>query len=376
MTPRVRWAQVAGWRARRHQLDTRVGPAAMHDVVARLCGLHAQLTSSAELTLLARVEGLDPSALRDALWKERSLVKLWAMRGTLHVFGSDDYRMWQAGLGTYTHFRQPGWLKGFDVTAIDLDRLLDAVEQPLDGRRLTRGELADEVARRSRSKKLGEQVLGSWGSLLKPASYTGRLCFAPDKGRNVAFTGPRRWLRLRRTDAIGGDSALTDITRRYLATNAPVTPDDLGRWWGGLGPGPARRRIEALGEEVTQVDVEGQPMYVLERDVRELTKAEPVHSVRLLPAFDQYVVAATKHPEELMPGAFANRVYRPQGWLSAVLLVNGRMDGVWKHERKGKRLVVTIEPFAPVPKVVRRDAEAEAEGVAGFLGGELHVAWV
>jgi len=75
----------------------RVKPAEMHDVVSRLCGLHAQLTSSAELSLLARVEGLDPSALRDALWKERSLVKLWAMRGTLHMFASDEYPMWQAG---------------------------------------------------------------------------------------------------------------------------------------------------------------------------------------------------------------------------------------------------------------------------------------
>ena len=237
------------------------------------------------------------------------------MRGTLHMFASDEYPMWQAGLNTFRHFRKPGWLRGFGGTAIELDRLLNAVEQALDGRRLTREELAGEVARRARSKKLGEQVLGSWGSLLKPASYTGKLCFAPDKGRSVAFTGPRKWLRLPRTNETDGEAALTDITKRYLATNAPVTPEDLGRWWGGLGPGPARRRIEALGDEVAQVDVEGQPMYVLERDVHELSKATTVRSVRLLPAFDQYVVAATKHAEELMLGAFAARVYRQQGWL-------------------------------------------------------------
>ena len=192
----------------------------------------------------------------------------------------------------------------------------------------------------------------------------------------MAFTGPKKWLRLPRTNETDGEAALTDITRRYLATNAPVTPDDLGRWWGGLGPIPARKRIEALHEEVAQVDVEGQPMYLRERDVRELSKATTVRSVRLLPAFDQYVVAATKHAEELMPGAFASRVYRPQGWLSAVLLVNGRIDGVWKHERKGKRVVVTIEPFAQVTNAVRRDAEAEAERVAEFLGGELDLAWI
>ena len=215
-------------------------------------------------------------------------------------------------------------------------------------------------------------MLGSWGSLLKPASYSGRLCFAPDKGRNVAFTGPRKWLRLRAADRVRGDAALTEVTRRYLATNAPATPEDVGRWW-GPGPGTAKRWIESLGDEVARVDVEGEPMYVLERDVRELSKATAVRSVRLLPAFDQFVVAATKHAERLMPGAFANRVYRPQGWLSPVLLVHGRMDGVWKHERKGKRVVVTIEPFVPLTKVVRRDAETEAKRVAAFLGGKLEL---
>jgi hypothetical protein len=58
-----------------------------------------------------------------------------------------------------------------------------------------------------------------------------------------------------------------------------------------------------------------------------------------------------------------------------VLLVDGRMDGVWKHERKGKRLVLTIEPFGRVPKRVRAGAEAEAERLAGFLGGALELSW-
>jgi hypothetical protein len=58
-----------------------------------------------------------------------------------------------------------------------------------------------------------------------------------------------------------------------------------------------------------------------------------------------------------------------------VLLVNGRMDGVWKHERKGRRLTVTIEPFGKLPKWARTGAEAEAERLAAFLGGELALSW-
>ena len=70
-----------------------------------------------------------------------------------------------------------------------------------------------------------------------------------------------------------------------------------------------------------------------------------LRSVRLLPGFDQYVIAASRHAEHLLPGDFRVRVYRPQGWVSPVLLVNGRMLGVWRHHMKGSRVEVTIEPF-------------------------------
>jgi winged helix DNA-binding protein len=77
------WDQVAGWRQRRHRLDERAPRAEMLAVTSRIAGLHAQVMSSAEQTLWARVDGLEPSAVADALWRDRTLVKTWAMRGTL-----------------------------------------------------------------------------------------------------------------------------------------------------------------------------------------------------------------------------------------------------------------------------------------------------
>jgi hypothetical protein len=104
-------------------------------------------------------------------------------------------------------------------------------------------------------------------------------------------------------------------------------------------------------------------------------KAEPSGVVRLLPAFDHYVVAAPRDREAVLPEALKRRVYRPQGWLSPVLLVDRRMEGVWSHERKGAQLVVEIEPFAEQPRWVRRAAEEEAERLTRFLGGKLEFGW-
>jgi hypothetical protein len=78
---------------------------------------------------------------------------------------------------------------------------------------------------------------------------------------------------------------------------------------------------------------------------------------------------------EALAGEPLDRVYRPQGWLSPVLLVDGRTAGVWRHETRAGSVTVEIEPFGRVAKGVRAAAEAEAQRLAAVLGGELDLAW-
>ena len=336
------WDQVAAWRAARHHLDERVPAKAMLEVVAGIAGLHAQVMSSAELTLAARVEDLDADAVRRALWEERSLVKTWAMRGTLHLLPAAEFPMWQAARSSRRWWETGAWQRGFGVTVGELERLNDAVAQALDGQLLTREELAGRVGQLTGSKELGDKLRESWGSLLKPAAALGLICFAPSQGQQVRFTRPDTWL--------GGwtshdpEEAMDQVTRRFLAASGPVTREDFARWWGIPSPAQGRKLLERLGDEVARVEVEGMAAYALAADLPGLAKAggrgraAGSRTVRLLPAFDQYVVTATRHAERLMPGPFKARVYRPQGWLSPVLLVGGRMEGVWRQEVKGRRL--------------------------------------
>ena len=370
--PTMTWAQVGAWRMERHHLTRRAPRKDLLDVVSDVCGLHAQLTSSAELTAWARVEDLEPGAVAAALVDDRTLVKSWAMRGTLHLLRASDYGLWLGGLSTYRHYLKPAWSKGFGISQKELERMIAAVAKALDGKTLTREELAAEVARITRSPGLAEKLLGSWGSTLKPATYQGQLCFGPSRGRNVTFVRPDQWLK--KLDVLPGDEAMATITRRFLAVNGPADRDDYARWF-AISPAQAGKHIAALGDDVAEVGVDGTPMWLLAADVKAATACKPAHAVRLLPAFDQYVVASTRQADNLLPGPLRARVYRPQGWLSPVLLVDGQMAGVWKHERKGARLSVTIEPFTKLPKWATKAGEAEAASLGQFLGAEPEVTW-
>lgn len=124
------------------------------------------------------------------------------------------------------------------------------------------------------------------------------------------------------------------MTRRYLTAYGPATREDFGRWR-GVTPAAALKLLRGLGNEVCEVDLEGGRAWALRDDLPALARAEPTGAVRLLPAFDPWVVGASRAAPQLVDGPHRDRIYRPQGWLSPVLLVDGRMDGVWRHEVRG-----------------------------------------
>src|ERR687886_179625 len=189
------WPEVLAWRLMRQHLDRRAPREEALEVVRQICGLHAQVMSSAELTLWARVEDLEPDTVQKALWEERSLVKTWAMRGTLHLLPAAELPIFVGAQGVLKpRYHTPSWLRYFGLTREEAEVLITAIPEALDGRMLTREELAQEVGRLVGSEDLGNKLRHSWGALLKPAAFRGHLIFAPSVGQNVRFARPDQWL--------------------------------------------------------------------------------------------------------------------------------------------------------------------------------------
>jgi hypothetical protein len=288
------------------------------------------------------------------------------MRGTLHLLPTAEFGLWTAALAHRSEWRRPAWLEWFGATLEEMEGLIATFDAALDGVGKTREEVAALAP-----PHLRKNLLRGWGSHLKPAAYLGALAFGPNRGRNVTFVHPARWLgAFERPD---GDAALREIFRRYLRAYGPATHDDFSRWWGGgTGRASARRILQSLGDEVEEVEAEGRRAWVLAADANVLRSLDPPRSVHLLPNFDLYTLHYRPR-DAFVPAGQIDRVFRTAGWISPVVLVNGAVAGVWEQKKRARKVDLRVEPFVRLTKAATKGIEREGKRLAEFLGAPVEL---
>jgi hypothetical protein len=214
-----------------------------------------------------------------------------------------------------------------------------------------------------------DELMRGWGSHLKPAAYQGILAFGPNRGRNVTFVHPERWLGP--LDHPEPDEALERIFVRYLRAYGPATHDDFARWWGG-DSAPARRILKALGDAVEPVEAEGRQAWVVAGDADVLGSLDPPRSVHLLPNFDVYTLHYRPREAFLPPGVY-ERVYRTAGWISPVVLYDGAVAGVWEQKKRPRKIELNVELFVRETKRLRAGIAREARRLAELLNSPVEL---
>lgn len=360
---KLSWQQVHHWRLEQHSLLDRAQHTAFHDVIRTIGGLQAQVMSSAVLALWARVEGFSADDLETALWKKRTLVKTWAMRGTLHIVASKDLALLVAARSMTLPRRPPSWYTYHGVTPDELAAIIEGVRTTLNDNALTRAQLAEAIATSANVPHLIDLLGSGWGALLKPSAYAGELCFGPSQGQNVTFVRPKAWLG--EWQEVDGQEALQEVVRRYLLAYGPTTPEAFARWW-GTDASVGKKTFRAMERDLVQVDVDGWRAWSLPALLD--TPEQKGKAIRLLPAFDPYTIALLREPS-VLAADYKAHVSRPQGWISPVVIVDGQMIGVWEHETNRNQTTVKVGLFDKATPAIKQGIEAEAEQLATFLGG-------
>jgi hypothetical protein len=333
-----------------------------------VCGLQAQLWSAATLGMRARGAGLDAGKVNRALNSERSIVRTWLMRGTLHVVAAQDVRWLLALLGPV--FARAGSTRHAQL-GLDDDlkaRGVAAIREILThAGPHTRYELVDRLRRRHIVLDAKTQAPIH---LIALAALQGVLCLGPDREDGEStYVLLNDWVPTARMPA--RETALAELARRYFAAFGPATVEDLSAW-SGLPMSDARSAIAGTRAGLAEVMVQGRLGFVLKQRLRlegQPTKTE----VRLLPAFDTYLLAYRRR-DLAVPVALQRRLQRGGGWLHPAVVVNGRAVAAWSLRKSGSRGgQVTVERFAPISPPVRLGIQTEVDDIGRFLDLQLTV---
>lgn len=361
MTRAFKWSEVAAFRLARHHLAGQ-NSANFITISKNICGVQAQLMPAAEMQLWVRRHELARAEIHSALWKKRTLVKTYGMRGTLHLLPAADFSMYINALKSSVTESTRRIMARFGITANEIEGLHAAAVEVLRAGPLTKGELIARVKPQV-SRKLRAVMTQFW-NIFRSAFTEGLLCYGPASGKTTVFIRVDQWLP--RQKEIPELAAQQMLLRRYLRAYGPATLQDFSKWT-GLRMSEAKAVWETMHDEIFEVSIEDEKAFLLRDDHDQLANSShDGHVLRLLPHFDPYLLAhADKN--HLVSSSYYKRVYRNQGWISPVILLDGRVIGVWSYTRRTKRWLLEIEPFGKFSKSLRGKIEEEAASLGNFL---------
>jgi hypothetical protein len=361
---------VLAWRMGRHFLDRPKG-ATTPAIVSRLCGVQAQVASSADLAIAVRQAKPNPGEVAKAL-AAKKIVKTWAMRGTLHLLPAENAAAYLSLLAAPRTWEKGVWQRSF-ATAKQINAMAEAAQEVLAGKVLTREQLTDAIVRKTGDETIEHELQSGWGAVLKPLAWQGYLINGPSDGNRVTFTSPQTWLPGWKGLPAPDDAAKVVIPG-YLGAFGPASSATFDQWLmrGASAKASLKRWFAELVDagELSAVQVGGEASYVRTADLDDIEDSKPDDEIRLLDAFDQYVLGPGTKNTQIIAANRRGQISKAAGWISPVVIARGRVAGIW--EIGASTLKASI--FKESGPVASDGIESEAQRIGAYLGTTLKVA--
>jgi Winged helix DNA-binding domain len=304
-------------------------------VVGTLGGTQAQDYQSALWAIGLRLLDATRPQVEQAL-TNASIVRTWAMRGTLHFVASADVRWIIALLAPRLIAASAYRRRQLEIDDVVLARSRDVLASALShGRHLTREEATGLL------RAAGVQTAAGRGiHILHHLSLEGLLCQTAVKGTQATFALLDEWVP--ESETMSPDAALAELAYRYFDSHGPATLRDFG-WWAGLTVADARAGAELAKPRLACVTV-GDAVYWLSRKA---PGRQPLASVvNVLPGFDEYVLGYADRGIALDAATFQRIVPGGNGVFRPTIVVDGRVVGTWRPGSRTRATTITDLFFA------------------------------
>ena len=327
------------------------------DIVKWFGAIQAQDYLGALWAIGLRTFNATESAIEQAI-ANRTIIRTWPMRGTLHFVAAEDVR-WMLNLLTPRVLASSAsrW-KQLELDEATFSKSRKTIVRALQGgKQLEREEMYQvlETARISTAGQRGIHILGR-------LAQEGVICFGARAGKQHTFTLLDEWIP--NTRQMERDAALAELAKRYFTSHGPATLQDFV-WWSGLASTDARAALEFAKSQLVQEIIADQTYWLVSSLP---TKVKPpTASSYLLPFFDEYLVGYKDRTAVLDP-QFVKQTNAGGGMLNPTIVIDGQIVGTWKRTLQKDSVVITPSWFTKPTKSDQHALERAAQQYGTFLG--------
>jgi hypothetical protein len=328
------------------------------EVAKAIAGAQAQDVYAGPLTFRSRSRRLTLSDIDRARTEERSLLRTWVMRMTIHLIPAEDagwmLPLFEPGIEKWSRRR----LEQLRMPARDVEKALTVARRTLEREGpVTRPQLRERIAAAgvTLNQQAGLHVIGL-------AVTTGLACLGPDRGRATCLVLREDWLG--KMPGFDRDAALAELARRYLGAFGPASDRDFA-YWSGLPLGQVREGLRTIADQLEESKLGDQTLHSL-RDRR--VRLPRAGQLRMLGAFDTYMLGYANRDFALPTEHRAHLKAGGGGWLRPVIVRDGCVIGGWSYRRRGRRLEVELSVPDELSAADREAIHAEVVDIGRFEG--------
>jgi hypothetical protein len=324
------------------------------DVVAWLGAVQAQDYLAALWAVGLRLPNATDAGIERAL-AERSIVRTWPMRGTLHFVAAADVRWMLHLLARRSVALAAGRFRQLGLDDAIFARSTETIRKALHGNKQLRRAAMYEVLESAGIVAAGQRGM----HILWRLAQDGLICYGARQGKQPTFVLLAEWVPDARI--MERDEALAELARRYVTSHGPATAQDFA-WWSGLTTADTKIALHLAKQSLVQ-DVCGEQTYWLPSSLSASGEAE---QACLLPAFDEYLVGYKDRSAVLDP-LHARQVNAGGGVLNPTIVIGGQVVGVWKRSLARGSVVITPTLFRPLLANEEQAVAKAAQRYAAFL---------
>jgi hypothetical protein len=324
------------------------------EIVSHLGAVQAQDYEMAKWAIGLRLSTTEKE-IEDAI-NNGEIIRTHILRPTWHFVSADDIR-WMLEL-TAPHIKSAvasAW-RSLELDEKVFKRANTIIEKALTGKQLTRAEIMTLLQK----KGIFINALRSI-HLMYRAELEGIVCNGLKRGKQFTYALLNE--RVPSTKRLKKEEALAELAKRYFNSHGYATLQDFC-WWSGLTVSNAKIGLESIKSKLDSIEIDNQTYWINNNFTHEIKDFESIH---FLPAFDEFMVGYKDRSASLDP-KIAKTVITSNGIFRPIIVVNGKIEGIWKRMLKKDHVFIEPHFFKLKNKLKKKVLLEAAKPYGDFLG--------